>query len=58
MFVKGYRFLPCYKNVGKIIGKNINKNLNSKYSQKRFDHAKRSAAVAIKHCSKKKSKRQ
>ena len=58
MFVKDHGFLPCYKNVGKIIGKNINKNLNGKYIQKRFDHAKRSPAVAIKHCSKTKFKRQ
>ena len=34
--------------MGKNIGKNISKNLSGKYSQKRFDHAKKSAT----NCSK------
>ena len=38
--------------MGKNIGKNISKNLSGKYSQKRLDHAKRSAADALKITSK------
>ena len=34
--------------MGRNIGKNINKNLSSKYSQKLLDHAKQSAADALK----------
>ena len=34
--------------MGKNIGKNISKNLSGKYSQKRLDHAKQSAADALK----------
>ena len=48
MFVKGYGFLSFAKN----IGKNISKNLSGKYSQKLLDHAKQSAADAIKTTSK------
>ena len=32
IFVKGYRFLSCAKNMGKNISKNICKNLSGKYS--------------------------
>ena len=45
-------FLFFAKKIGKDIGKNIIKNLSSKYSQKRFDHAKHSAADAFKTASK------
>ena len=38
--------------MGKNIGKNISKNLSGKYSQKLLDHAKRSAADALKTTSK------
>ena len=34
--------------MGKSIGKNISKNLSSKYSHKLLDHAKQSAADALK----------
>ena len=37
--------------MGKNIGKNITKNLSSKFSQKLLDHAKQSAAEAIKSTS-------
>ena len=40
------------KNMGKNISKNINESLSGKYSQRRFDHAKRSAADATKTASK------
>ena len=52
IFVKAYGFLSFPKNMGKNIGKNISKNISSKYSQKLFDHAKRSAADALKTPSK------
>ena len=34
--------------MGKSIGKDISKNLSSKYSQKLFDHAKKSAIDSLK----------
>ena len=52
IFVKGYRFLSFAKNIGKNIGKNISKNLSGKYSQKLVNHAKKSAADALKTSSK------
>ena len=52
IFVKGYGFLSFAKNMSRNIGKNISKNLSSKYSQKRLDHAKQSAADALKTASK------
>ena len=48
IFVKGYGFLSFPKNMGKNIGKNIRKNLSGKYSQKPFDHAKKSLTDARK----------
>ena len=36
------------KNMDKNTSKNISKNLTGKYSQKRFDHAKKSATDAFK----------
>ena len=41
------------KNMGKNIGKNISKNLSGKYSRKLLNHAKKSAADALKTSSKK-----
>ena len=38
--------------MSKNIGKNISKNLSGKYSQKRLDHAKQSAADILKTSSK------
>ena len=38
--------------MGKNIGKNTSKNLSGKYSQKRLDHAKKSATDASKTSSK------
>ena len=51
-FVKGYRCLSFVKNMGKNIGKSMIKNFSSKNSQKLFDHAKQSAANALKTPSK------
>ena len=48
IFIKGYGFLFFAKNIGKINGKNISKNLYRKYSQNRFDHARKSATDVIK----------
>ena len=48
IFVKGYGFLSFARNMGKNVGKNKSKNLSSKYSQKLLDHAKQSAADALK----------
>ena len=48
IFVKGYGFLFFAKNMVKNIAKNISKNLSSNYSKKIFDHAKKSAADALK----------
>ena len=48
IFVKGYEFLSFAKNIGKNVGKNTRKNFGSKYSPKRPDHAKQSAADALK----------
>ena len=47
-FVKGNGFLSFAKNMSESIGKNIIKNLSGKYSQKLFDHAKKSATDALK----------
>ena len=47
-FVKGNGFLSFAKNMSESIGKNISKNLSGKYSQKLFDHAKKSATDALK----------
>ena len=52
IFAKGYGFLSFAKNVGKNIGKNISKNVDGKYGSKHLDHAKQSAADAIKTFSK------
>ena len=49
---KDYGFLSFARNMGKNVGKNISKNLSSKYSQKLLDHAKISAAYALKTASK------
>ena len=51
-FVKGYGFLSFVQNMGKNIGKSMIKNFSSKNSQKLFDHAKQSAANALKTPSK------
>ena len=53
IFVKGYGFLSFAKNMGKNIGKNISKNLSGKYSRELLNHAKKSAADALKTSSKK-----
>ena len=47
-----YGFLSFAKNMDKNISKNIRKDLSSKYNQKLLDHAKKSAADAIKTSSK------
>ena len=47
-FVKGNGFLSFAKNMSESIGKNISKNLSGKYSQKLFDHAKKSATDVLK----------
>ena len=47
IFVKGYGFLSFAKNMDKSMDKNI-----GKYSQKLLDHAKKSAADALKTSSK------
>ena len=52
IFVKGYEFLPFAKNMGRNIGQNISKNVSGKYSQKSLDHAKKSAADALRNSSK------
>ena len=52
IFVKGCKFLSFAKNMGKNIDKNISKDLSGKYSQKLFDHAKKSATDALKTSSK------
>ena len=48
-----YGFLSFAKNMSKIIGKNKSKKLSNKYSQKLFDHTKRSATHALKAASRK-----
>ena len=53
IIVKGYEFLSVAKNMGKNIGKNISKNLSGKYSRELLNHAKKSAADALKTSSKK-----
>ena len=52
IFVEGLIFLSFAKKVRKNIGINISKHLRSKYSQKRLDHDKQSAADALKTASK------
>ena len=48
VFVKSYGFWSFTRNMSK----NISKNLDGKYSQKRLDHAKQSAAEAFQIASK------
>ena len=52
MFVKGYGFLSFAENMVTNISKNISKTLSGKYSQKIFDHAKKSATDMLKTSSK------
>ena len=52
IFVKVYGYLPFSKNMGTTIDEKKRKNLSSKYSQKLLDHAKQSAADALKTTSK------
>ena len=52
IFVKCYEFLSFVKNMSKHFGKKISNNLSDKYNQKRFDHAKISAADTRKTVSK------
>ena len=54
IYLIGYGFLSFPKNMSKIISKNKSKKLSNKYSQKLFDHTKRSATHALKAASKKK----
>ena len=53
IFVKGYGFLFSVRNMSKNVHKKMNKNLSSKYSQKRLDHANKSATDTLKSASKK-----
>ena len=48
IFVKANGFLSFIKNMSKNIGKNISKNVSTIYSQKRFDHARRSGTDTLK----------
>ena len=50
--MKGYKSLSFAESMGKYKGKSIWKNVSSKYSNKPPDHAKQSAADAIKTASK------
>ena len=52
IIIKDYEFLSFAKNINKNIHRNTSKNVSSKYSQKLFDHAKQSAADALKTASK------
>ena len=52
IFLKGYVFLSFARNTGKNVGKIIRKNLSNKYRKKLLDHAKKSAAYALKIASK------
>ena len=52
IFAKGYGSLLFAKNMDKNIGENISKNLSGIYSQKLFDHAKKSAIDALTKSSK------
>ena len=52
IFVRGHGFLSFGENMDKNIGKNLSKNLSSNCSQKPLDHAKQSAADALKASSK------
>ena len=52
IFIKGYEFLYCAKNMGKKVGKRISKNVSGKYNQKLLDHGKQSATDALKTPSK------
>ena len=58
IFVKGHEFLSFAKYTGENAGKNTSKNLSSKYTQKRFDHGKHSAADAFKTSKKERFKNQ
>ena len=58
IFVKDYIFMSSAENVDKYIGKNIGRNLSNKYSQKRLDHAEKSATNALKYAKKKQFKNQ
>ena len=52
IFVKGYGFFSFGKNMGKNIGKNLSKNLSGIYTEKRLNHAKKSATDALNTTSK------
>ena len=52
IIVKSYNFFSFTKNISKNIHRNTSKILRSKYSKKPFDHAKQSAADALKTASK------
>ena len=56
-FVKGYGFLPFAKSMGKNLSKNINKVLRRKNSQKRLDHAEKSATDGLKATTRKEIQR-
>ena len=43
IFAKSYGILCFAKNMSRYVGKNISEKLSGKYSQKPFDHAKKSA---------------
>ena len=47
IFVKGYGFLSFVKNMDKNTAKKISKNLRGKYSQKPYNHSKKSATDAL-----------
>ena len=52
IYVKGYRFLPFAKSMGRNANK-VAKSLSNKYGQKLLDSAKKYTADAIKTASKK-----
>ena len=52
VFVKGNGFSSFAKNMDKDISENICKNVSGRYGQKPLDHAKQSAADALKTSSK------
>ena len=52
ILVKCYGFLSLAKTMGENIDKDISKNVSGKYSQKRQDHAKKSATDTLKPSSK------
>ena len=51
IYVKGYGFLPCAKNMGRHANK-VAKSLSNNHSQKPLDSAKKSTTDAIKTASK------